>query len=325
MSVNQLKQEIKARTFKPFYLLFGDEAYMVRYYKKLLSETILNGGSEMNFSLFSGKGTDFSKVLSLALSLPFFSEYRLIVLENTGFFSSQNEVSDLLLQVPSTCILIFVETEVDKRNRLYKTISKTGLVVEFERETEESLSKWILSYFKKNEVTISKPLALYLIEKIGNDMDSLWNEMEKLLSYVYEKKELEKADIDFVCPNNLQDQVFKLIECIGKKERETALQYYYDLLDLREASLKILYLIIRHFKLLLSIKTLAEEGRSSEAASLLKISPYSVKHYVAQSHNFSSSVLLECLDFATSLENDIKQGRIQDKIAVETLIIKYSK
>jgi len=324
MSLSKLKEDIKTKNFKRCYLLYGNESYLIRYYKNSLSEAVLDGGNEMNRSVFTGKNPDISEIVGLSETLPFFSSYRLIIIENSGFFSSQNSMADFIEKIPDTAVILFTDYEVDKRSRLFKVVSKHGLCTEFNAENEKSLVPWLIGLFTKNGVKITESIAIYMISRVGTGMDTLSNEADKLTAYAYEKGFIEKKDIDEVCPETIADQIFKMMDSLGRKDRTAVLRYYYDLLERREAPLKILSLITRHFHILLHVKELSESGRTSEAASLLSVPAFAIKNYLPQVKNFSSELLKEALEYSASLDKDIKTGLINEKTAVEALLIRYS-
>lgn len=106
----------------------------------------------MNLNIYVGKGIDITAVMDQADTLPFFADHRLILIEDSKFFKSANEeLVRYLKQIPKETIFLFVEDEVDKRNKLYKTIKSIGRVTEFARQDEKTLIKWILSILKKEE------------------------------------------------------------------------------------------------------------------------------------------------------------------------------
>ena len=115
-----LNQDIKNREFKQVYLLFGDEPYLISNYKKKLREAIA-GDDTMNFNYFEGKNPDVKEIISLADTMPFFAERRLIMVDGSGFFkSASEELVNYLPNMPDTVSFVFCESEVDKRNKLYK-------------------------------------------------------------------------------------------------------------------------------------------------------------------------------------------------------------
>ena len=78
-----LNQDIKEKTFKRVYLLFGDEPFLVNGYKKRLREAIA-GDDTMNYNYFEGKGPDVKEIISLADTMPF-AERRLVMVDGSGF------------------------------------------------------------------------------------------------------------------------------------------------------------------------------------------------------------------------------------------------
>ena len=74
----------------------------------------------------------------------------MILLENTGIFQKQSRRAGRLHgSLPDYLVLIFVEEEVDKRNRMYKAVQKQGRAVEFARQDEKTLMTWVLGMMKK--------------------------------------------------------------------------------------------------------------------------------------------------------------------------------
>lgn len=79
-----LNQDIKSGNFKRFYLLFGEEEFLKQSYKKRLRQAVA-GDDTMNYNYFEGKGLDVRELISLANTMPFFSDRRLIMVEDSGF------------------------------------------------------------------------------------------------------------------------------------------------------------------------------------------------------------------------------------------------
>ena len=122
-----LNQDIKERSFRPVYLLYGEETFLVNSYKNRLKEAVL-GDDTMNFSRYEGKGIDVSELIRQADTMPFFAEKRLILVEDSGFFkASSEELASYLPSMPDTTCIIFAESQVDKRNRLWDTQRKCSV------------------------------------------------------------------------------------------------------------------------------------------------------------------------------------------------------
>lgn len=324
MSQATLNEHIKTHSFKRCYLLYGTEPYMIRYYKNALKNAVLGLGDKMNLSTFSGKITDINIIIEIAETLPFFSNYRCILIENSGLFSSANELSEYISKIPESTVIIFAENDVDKRTKLYKAVDKTGYVEEFKIQQESDLVNTIIKKFAKDKIIINYELSKYFVNRIGASMDELYSEADKLISYLYEKRTVTKEDIDNVCERQLSDKIFDIMDYMGRKDRENAIGFYLDLIGLQESPVKILSLINTHFIKLYNAKQLVSEGNSREMAALLKIPPFSVKKYIEQANNFSTETLKAAIEYGSFIDNSIKTGEMNECIAVESMIIRFS-
>ena len=142
--MQRLLQDIKTAQFTHIYLLYGEEAYLRKQYRDRLKEAII-GNDTMNYHYYEGNDNTLSEIIDLAETMPFFAERRLIVMENSGLFKSGGEALAEYLGNPSeTAYFIFVETEVDKRSKLYKTVAAKGYAAEFAVQDENTLKRWVL-------------------------------------------------------------------------------------------------------------------------------------------------------------------------------------
>ena len=125
-----INEDIKNKTFRSVYLLYGEESFLIRSCKNRLKEALV-GDDTMNFLSFEGSGTDINAVKDAAETMPFFAERRMVLLDNTGLFKKDSgNLPEFLDTMPDTTCMVFVEPEdgVDKRSRLYKKVAKLGYV-----------------------------------------------------------------------------------------------------------------------------------------------------------------------------------------------------
>lgn len=321
-----IKEHIKSGGFKQFYLLYGNEAYLIKLYRDKLRDAILGDMDQMNYSRFEGKDIDLKEVNDIAQTLPFFSNRRLILIEQSGFFKGQSELTDILTKAPDSTLFIFTETDVDKRNKAYKLLKDRGNISEMNGLDERNLKLFVASILKPSGKQITQNDADYLLDKTGTDMDNIINELEKLISYTLDRDIITKDDIDAVVTTQISGKIFQMMDAIGLKQQDKALSLYYDLLSVREKPSHILFLITRHFNILLQVKSLSLRGSSPQLiAEKVGIPPFTVSKYISQTRNFTSEQLSMALKKAVDTEEDIKTGQIIDKIGVELLIIGFSR
>lgn len=325
--MKQIVSDIKEGKFKSAYLIFGEEKYLVRNIKERLIKATCKDGDTMNFTKYAGKDIDVSDVIGNCDTLPFFSDYRVILIEDSGFFKSANEtIVSYMDNIPETTIIIFTESEVDKRNKLYKKINKIGYVCDCERMSTANLSNWILKRIAGDGKKITGDTMSYFINTVGNDMENISSELDKLLAYCLNKEVIEKKDIDSICISEITGKVFEMIDAMGNKNQKRALELYYDLIAVREAPMKILYLLARQFNIMLQIKEQLENGLSPKSiASKIGMQPFIVSKTAKQCDNFKFGTIRMAMENCLKLEETVKTGNMDDKMAVELIIIRYSK
>lgn len=320
-----ITKDIQNHQFKPVYLLSGEETYLTRQFCERLAEAIA-GNDSMNVNRFQEKNPDIREIISLADTMPFFAESRLIIIENSGFFKrDSSELADYLSQMPESTHIIFREDEIDKRNRLFKKVKELGYFAEMKRQTEAELERWILTILKKEQINLTRSTMSYLLETIGTDMNVIRNELDKLIAYLGDKKVLEPADIDKICSRQISGQIFEMIDAMSSKNRKRAFQLYYDLIALKEPPMRILFLITRQYLQLYQIKEMQKQGLSGQALTAASgLSSYAIRKVSQRASRFSSEELKHCIEECAQMDEQIKTGLIRDSIAVELLITAFS-
>lgn len=324
--MKNLNADLKSGNFKQVYLLCGEEAYLKNRYKKRLREALVGAGDLMNFTSYTGKGIDVKQVIDQAETMPFFAERRLIQIEDSGFFKNAcPELAEYLPTMPPETYMVFVESEVDKRGKLYKAVKASGRIVELGRQDEKTLTAWILSQMKKEGKSIRRDALDLFLEKTGDDMENIANELEKLLCYTAGKDGVEYTDVEEICTVTTENKIFDMIRAVAEKRQKQAMDLYYDLLSLKEPPMRILFLIARQFNQMLQLKDLRAQGYDSQTvASKAGIVPFIAKRSLAQAAKFELPVLQQAVEDCVEMEQAVKSGKLGDRLAVEMLIIKYS-
>lgn len=322
-----LANDIKTHSFHRTYLLYGEETYLKRTYKLQLKESLIRSDDTMNYHSFEGKNINPKEIIDLAETIPFFADHRLILIENSGFFKDGcEELASYIKEIPETCVLLFVENEVDKRGKLFKAVKKFGYPAELTRQTEKRLIPWILSILKKENKKITEANMQLFLAKTGTDMEYIAKELEKLICYTYQRDIITAEDIEAVCCEQTTGKIFDMMTAISEKRQKKALELYYDLLLLKEPPIKILVLLARQFNLLMQVKELsAAHCDNLTISKCTGLQHFLVGKYLTQTKHFSAAVLRQAVQDCVETEEAVKTGRINDRLGVELLILSYSK
>lgn len=319
-----LAQDIKTRQFKPVYLLYGEEAFLKKSYKNQMKEAIA-GDDTMNSHSFEGKGLDLKEIISLADTMPFFGERRLLVIEDSGLFKSGGGemLVEYLPHMPDTTCILFVESEVDKRNRLYKKVKDLGYAAEMTRQNASQLAAWAGKILAKEGKKITGRTMELFLSKTGDDMENIQMELEKVISYTMGKDVVTDQDVEEICTVRVTNKIFDMVSAIVNRKTKAAMDLYEDLLTLKEPPMRILFLIARQFNQIFQVKELMGQGMDrGSIASKLKLQPFVVGKVMPQARGFSREQILSYVNLCVDAEEAVKTGRLNERLAVELLIAK---
>ncbi len=317
----ELNNDLKSGNYRPVYLLYGTEEYLKSSYKKMFRRAI-GGEDGMNYQVFDG-APDLDTLIDALETMPFFAEHRLVLISGSGWFkrTPPERLLTYLPKLPVSSHLMFIEEEIDKRNKLYKLVSSQGFACELGEQDEKQLSAWAARYLMKAGKKIRASTMESFLRKTGSSMDNILSEMEKLIAYTGEREVIEDADVETICTQNVEDRVFDMITELSLGNTERAMRCYRDLLQRQEAPMKLLALMRRNFNQLLLAKECLQKGVSrQESAAYVGVSPWAAAKLLEQAKHYTRESLLRyirrCLDYDTA----IKSGNLSDRMAVELLL-----
>lgn len=321
-----LERSFKAGSNYPCYLLYGEEVYLKKQNEQKLVSYLIDPLDTMNYTVFQGSDVDGNKIIDLAETMPFFAEKRVILIKNSGWFKNgSEEMAQYIPQQSQSTVLLFIETEVDKRNKLYKLVEQSGFAIEYVRQKEKILFSWINARMKSVNKTMMDSVKGLLLDLTGENMEFIDKELEKLIAYAWDRKEITSTDLKAVCANQIEDQIFTMVRAISEKKQKVALQLYYDLRALKVAPIKILALINRQYQQILHLTDSKNRGiKDTEIAKKWGMNDFVVRNILSQSRGYGIKEIQDALFAGIQAEEDIKSGMLTEQLALEMLIVKLS-
>ena len=156
-------------------------------------------------------------------------------------------------------------------------------------------------------------------------MGNIRMELEKLISYTEGRDVVTAEDIEEICTTQTTNRIFDMVRAVTEKNQKRALDLYYDLLTLKEPPMRILFLLAKQYRQLLLVKQFAAAGLAQpEMASRLGVPAFAVRNIASCARAYTISELEQAVKDFVDAEEAVKTGRLEDKLSVELLIIKYS-
>ena len=280
----------------------------------------------MNISKYDLNNDMLSLALEDAKTMSLFDDKKLVIVDNanmfTGSTSKDNELIEEYLNhinENTTLVLIVHNDKLDTRKKITKLIKKVGKVQEFNDELDTT--SLVRRLFKDYNIDY-KTIQLF-IDRVGSNPLIIQSEINKIKIYKDNDKNITEEDILNLTAKLIEIDIFKLIDYIVRKNKEKALELYYEMLKMNEEPIKIVVILANQFRIMYQSKELLKKGYSEkDIANTLKIHPYRVKLAIQNSRNYTSDILLKNLNALADIDIGIKTGTINKDLALELFILK---
>ncbi len=308
------------------YLLYGTENYLI----KREIDKILNANSieKINVSEYNLEIDNFKDIIEDANTISLFADKKAIIVNNSYLFtgkSIKNENDpELFLDYfknvnPDSIIIFIVDSEkLDERKKIVKEIKKIGTVKDFNKKND--LTDILKNMFEGYNISIQD--IRFMIDRCGNNLDILSQEVNKIKIYKDEDKNVTKEDIINLTSKNIDIDIFGFVDTIVNKNKNKALEIYKEMLINGEEPIKILVILANQFRIIYQAKELYKQGYSgNDIATMIGIHPYRIKLALEKAINYNSDTLLDYLEKLADLDYDIKIGNIESSLGLEMFIL----
>ena len=233
-----LKAQIRNKNYSRVYLFYGEENYLKQQYvNRIVEKTVGEAFKTFNLHNLEGKDAALDEIAECCEAMPMMDAYTVTVvhdmalnkLDSTELSKFHQLVSDIS---PSTILVFWMDTiEVDKRdkkwNQVISEVEKYGSAVNFAKKTVGELVKIIMGSAEKRGSSLNSDNARYLISVVGDDLNVLLNELEKVSLFAADR-EITKKDIDTVAVKSLEATTFGLAKALLSGNFDKA----YEMLDI---------------------------------------------------------------------------------------------
>ncbi len=282
-----------------------------------------------NIIKFEYTESSVSEILTEVNYVDLFNEKKLIVVSSFDVKSLEEEDEKLLTKYINNMndnVIIFkcVNESFDERRSFTKLIREKCKVEIIEKLDYKTLHEYISNMFKNAGINASFNQIKKILDLCEYNPDYTINEVEKLLIYKINEKELFDKDIDDVISKNNEKEMFTFIDGLMTRNINEALTSYKILLSSDYDPAVIIDNIAKQFRALLRIKKLIEKRKSEkEISRLIGVNEYVVHKYSAYINSFSDEDILDILYRLSELDINIKIQGMDSSSALESFIISF--
>ena len=304
----------------------------------LMEEEIKNILKDNVYSSYDLNGILLDEVLEEAAYISLFLEKKYMVVKNANIYGSSNKkksdeekvskkdekLLDYLESPNSNTILIFtLNGKIDSKKKICKIIKEKYNLIEIPELKPKEIYSKIEKKLKKEGYTIDYNTLYYVINACQNNYDLVVNEVEKIKLYYSKPCEIILKDVKKIVCNNIEDNNFKFVEMIMNKNIKEAFKIYDDLMIQKIEPIMLLSMLAKEIRNTLLVKGHLNKYSKKEMMKLLNINyDFQIDKYINNSYLFKERELEDYLVLLCDLDYKIKNGKISNKLALETFILK---
>jgi DNA polymerase III subunit delta len=315
-----------------FYVLYGSERFFVEEERRKVINSVL-GDDANGLFVYDMKESSMEEVMEEARTTSLFGDKKVVLLKDCFFLTGEksrvkHEVDDLLSYIESpteeTTLIFDVNNEkLDKRKKLVKSLIKNKSTKVFESKPLKNVQYWIEKRFEVVGIKVTAEIITLISQQLGNSLFLLDSEINKLAAACGTNQTLDTYTVESLLSRTLENDVFKLIDRIAKKQK-SAINLLDDLFKMGEDPIKILLLMARQYRIMLQVKLFEKKGyKISSIAGLVKIAPFVAKIASEQAREYEVDELFGKLQECSVLDSQMKTGKVNKTIALETIIAKW--
>ncbi|PTJ49303.1 DNA polymerase III subunit delta [Staphylococcus simulans] len=315
--------------------IYGEVPELIEKKTQELTQQYLQGEKdEFNYASFNLNETEISVCIEEALTLPFFSDLKAVIVKNAYIFTGDRGNKDLNHNIeqlqefiekydgPSLVIFEFYNPKLDERKKLVKSLKKYTKLVKIEQMSEDELKNWIKHTLNEQYKDIKQDALNLFIDLTGINFNLVKQELEKIILYLGDRPTISKQDVETIVNRSLEQNVFLLTDYIQQGKKTEAVHLVNDLITLKEEPIKLLALIASNFRLYYQCKILAKKGYSqAQIAKTVSVHPFRVKLALRASRQYDLKHLMNIMNACAETDYKLKSSYMDKQLILELFIL----
>ena len=298
----EICRDIKARKFYPVYFLMGEEPYfMDRITDLLLSAVLKEEEIDFNRIILYGADSDVTDILNVARRFPMMSDYQLVVVREAQLIYKLDLLTNYLKNPLNSTILVinYKFDTIDRRKALALAIEKNGILFESNKISDYKMADYITQTMQQRSIETDRKAAQMLADFLGNDLDVLNKELDKLLILLADKP------VKRITPELIERNVgiskdfnnFEFQNAIVHKQRQKAyrIAQYFERNPKNHPIQKTLSVLFNYFSNLLICHYSPDKSETGIMKTLGLRYPIQLKDYQTGLRNFNAMKVFQII------------------------------
>ncbi len=299
MNIEQIISDWKSKKYKPVYWLEGEEPYYIDKLTKFAEEQILPEEQHaFNLSIFYGRDSKADEIINACRRYPMFYDIQVVLLKEAQQLKDIDKLETYINQplISTVFIIAHKEKKVDGRSKLAKLLKSKTEFLSTKKMYDNELPEWTSNMIKSRGLEIQSKALQLLVGHIGNDLQRIENEVEKLSINLKGRKQITEDDIEEYIGVSKEFNIFELQSAVINRDLPSALNIInYFSSNPKAAPIQLILPTFYSFFSKLYIAASSPSRDEFTLSSLLGLKGFFVKQYVQALQRYSFSEIEKVL------------------------------
>jgi DNA polymerase III subunit delta len=294
--------QIKNKDTQAIYALDGEEPYFIDQICDAFEHQILSPSEkDFNLTIMYGKDSNWVDVVNACKRFPMFAEKQIVILKEAQSLKEFGSLEAYFEKPMASTIFVVAHKykKFDARLKATKALVKNAACFTSNVIKDNAMPDWIMDCARSKSIKVDGNVAALLYNYLGNDLQKISNELEKVQLNLGADKVLTKEIVIQFIGNSKEFGVFEMPDALVKKQKDKVyamLKYF--LANPKEAPMVLMLgSLYNKFSQIYGYHSLRGMP-DKDVAAALKMSPFFVRDIGAQAQYFNlqkSSLALDII------------------------------
>lgn len=315
-SAEAVLQALQKGAFCPVYFLQGEETYYIDAITEYIEKQLLQPAEKsFNLTVVYGKECNMATLLTQARRFPMGSPKQVVIVKEAQEMADlknatgQRLLLNYLTHVQPATLLVFAHKykTIDGRSAFSKALDQKTVLVSCKKLYDQQLPAFIKSFAKKLELSITEKAAWMVQEFIGNDLNRITNELQKLRINFASGSTITDSIVETYIGLHRPFNVFELQKAIMQKDYAKSYQItsICSLNAKEHAALPIVTILYNFFSKLLILHQ-TKENTPAKMAQQIEINPYFLQGYLDATKKYHLQQTLQNITYLHQADLQLK-------------------
>lgn len=328
LTYDHIRTAVQRNELAPLYFLFGEETFLIDDLQAAVLDNALEPHEkDFNLDIVYGSETNARDVLALCSGYPVMAQRRVVIvrefekLEGNSLFKTYAERPN-----PTAVVLLVCNARPNLSTHPYRALKEHAAWAEFKPVSSKKMPSWIKAFVERNGYRI-EPAALHMLgDVMGTDLRTAATEIEKLFTFIGDRKEITADDVLLAAGHTREYSVFELQRAIGQQRFTDAVRISDRLLTKAanpagEAIMIVAVLTSFYTKLWRLLPLLADRMPEKAMAGQIGVPPFFIGEYLGAIKRLGGAGIERAFGALLAADYELKGGATRNADAILLLLL----